>query len=94
MLTYIANPSIEQREVTLGFLVCFFFFLFSLTTLIPTLYADCSQDQSTDEGMTVVSYQPQDGKAIFFGMVFSNPATRKPDVDFLLEEIESLGKDL
>uniref|UniRef100_A0A8D0KXR0 Uncharacterized protein n=1 Tax=Strix occidentalis caurina TaxID=311401 RepID=A0A8D0KXR0_STROC len=95
MLTYIAKPGIEQREETLGVLVIFF--LFSerlLTTLIPTLYTDCSQDQSTDEGMTVVSYQPQDDKAIFFRMVFSNPATRKPDVDFLLEEIESLGKDL
>uniref|UniRef100_A0A8C8ASG3 Uncharacterized protein n=1 Tax=Otus sunia TaxID=257818 RepID=A0A8C8ASG3_9STRI len=83
-------------EETLGFLVVFFF-LFSerlLTTLNHTLYADCSQDQSTDEGMTVVSYQPQDDKAIFFRMVFSNQATRNPDVNFILEEIGSLGKDL
>lgn len=50
--------------------------------------------QMIEEGMTIVSYLPQGDKANFFRMVFSNPATRKPDVDFLLEEIERLGKDL
>ncbi|EMP29255.1 Glutamate decarboxylase 1 [Chelonia mydas] len=47
-----------------------------------------------EEGMTMVSYQPHGDKVNFFRMVFSNPATRKSDVDFLLEEIERLGKDL
>lgn len=27
-------------------------------------------------------------------MVFSNPATRQADVDYLIDEIERLGKDL
>ncbi|XP_053106543.1 glutamate decarboxylase 1-like isoform X2 [Hemicordylus capensis] len=47
-----------------------------------------------EEGTTMVSYQPHGDKVNFFRMVFSNPATKKSDVDFLLEEIERLGKDL
>ncbi|XP_009473820.1 PREDICTED: LOW QUALITY PROTEIN: glutamate decarboxylase 1-like [Nipponia nippon] len=50
--------------------------------------------QMTEEGMTMISYEPQGDKANFFRMVFFNPATGKPDVDFLLEETERLGKDL
>uniref|UniRef100_A0A670ZUE2 Glutamate decarboxylase 1 n=1 Tax=Pseudonaja textilis TaxID=8673 RepID=A0A670ZUE2_PSETE len=47
-----------------------------------------------EEGTTMVSYQPLGDNVNFFRMVFSNPATKKADVDFLLEEIERLGKDL
>ncbi|XP_078544079.1 glutamate decarboxylase 1-like isoform X1 [Lissotriton helveticus] len=47
-----------------------------------------------EEGTTMVSYQPHGDKVNFFRMVFSNPATRKSDVDFLVEEIERFGKDL
>uniref|UniRef100_A0A670ICG0 Glutamate decarboxylase 1 n=1 Tax=Podarcis muralis TaxID=64176 RepID=A0A670ICG0_PODMU len=47
-----------------------------------------------EEGTTMVSYQPHGNHVNFFRMVFSNPATKKSDVDFLLEEIERLGKDL
>ncbi|XP_069469714.1 glutamate decarboxylase 1-like isoform X1 [Ambystoma mexicanum] len=47
-----------------------------------------------EEGTTMVSYQPHGDKVNFFRMVFSNPATRKSDVDFLVDEIERLGKDL
>uniref|UniRef100_A0A8C9MK08 Uncharacterized protein n=1 Tax=Serinus canaria TaxID=9135 RepID=A0A8C9MK08_SERCA len=43
------------------------------------------------EGLTVVTYQPQDEKANFFRIVFSNPASRKPDVYFLLEKVERLS---
>uniref|UniRef100_A0A8D0GMB7 Glutamate decarboxylase 1 n=1 Tax=Sphenodon punctatus TaxID=8508 RepID=A0A8D0GMB7_SPHPU len=47
-----------------------------------------------EEGTTLVSYQPQGDKVNFFRMIFSNPATKKSDIDFLLEEIERLGMDL
>ncbi|KAM6210909.1 LOW QUALITY PROTEIN: glutamate decarboxylase 1-like [Sarcoramphus papa] len=50
--------------------------------------------QMIEEGMRMFSYQPRVDKANFFRMFFSNPATRKPDADFLLEKIETLGKDL
>lgn len=39
----------------------------------------------------MVTYQPQDEKANFSRIVFSNPAARNPDVYFLLEEIERLS---
>uniref|UniRef100_A0A803TPM3 Glutamate decarboxylase 1 n=1 Tax=Anolis carolinensis TaxID=28377 RepID=A0A803TPM3_ANOCA len=47
-----------------------------------------------EEGTTMVSYQPHGNNVNFFRMVFSNSATKKSDIDFLLEEIERLGKDL
>ncbi|XP_028909514.1 glutamate decarboxylase 1-like isoform X1 [Ornithorhynchus anatinus] len=47
-----------------------------------------------EEGTAMVSYQPHGDKANFFRMVFSNPATRQADVDFLVGEIERLGKAL
>ncbi|XP_077348173.1 glutamate decarboxylase 1-like isoform X2 [Lithobates pipiens] len=47
-----------------------------------------------EEGTAMVSYQPLKDKPNFFRMVFSNPASDKTDIDFLLEEIERLGHDL
>uniref|UniRef100_F6U5G0 Glutamate decarboxylase 1 n=2 Tax=Monodelphis domestica TaxID=13616 RepID=F6U5G0_MONDO len=45
-------------------------------------------------GTTMISYQPHGDKVNFFRMVFSNPATKQSDVDFLIDEIERLGKAL
>ncbi|XP_056374435.1 glutamate decarboxylase 1-like [Hyla sarda] len=50
--------------------------------------------QMMEEGTAMVSYQPLKEKPNFFRMVFSNPASRKCDIDFLLDEIERLGRDL
>ncbi|XP_060706166.1 glutamate decarboxylase 1-like isoform X2 [Hemiscyllium ocellatum] len=47
-----------------------------------------------EEGSLMVGYQPQGHNVNFFRMVFSNPATNKSDVDFLIEELARLGKDL
>ncbi|OCT76335.1 glutamate decarboxylase 1 isoform X1 [Xenopus laevis] len=47
-----------------------------------------------EEGTVMVGYQPQGDKPNFFRMVISNPASKKSDIDFLLEEMERLGKDL
>ncbi|KAM4705046.1 glutamate decarboxylase 1-like [Rhinophrynus dorsalis] len=47
-----------------------------------------------EEGTVMVSYQPLAEKPNFFRMVFSNPASKRSDVDFLLDEIERLGVDL
>nr|XP_033790915.1 glutamate decarboxylase 1-like [Geotrypetes seraphini] len=52
------------------------------------------KSQLMEEGTTMVSYQPYGDKVNFFRMVLSNPATKKSDIDFLIEEIERLGKDL
>lgn len=50
--------------------------------------------QMMEEGTVMVSYQPLNEKPNFFRMVFSNPASKKSDIDFLLDEIERLGCDL
>jgi len=45
-------------------------------------------------GSMMCSYQPLDDKCNFFRMVFCTQATREEDVLFLMDEIETLGKDL
>ena len=45
-------------------------------------------------GTLMVGYQPLGDKVNFFRSVFSNPAATKSDVDFLLDELERLGRDL
>uniref|UniRef100_A0A8C9UBR0 Glutamate decarboxylase 3 n=1 Tax=Scleropages formosus TaxID=113540 RepID=A0A8C9UBR0_SCLFO len=47
-----------------------------------------------EEGMVMVGYQPLGEKPNFFRCVFSNPATTREDVDFLVDEITRLGQDL
>ncbi|XP_058547588.1 LOW QUALITY PROTEIN: glutamate decarboxylase 1-like [Neofelis nebulosa] len=47
-----------------------------------------------EKGTAMISYQPCGDKVNFFRMVFSNPATRRADVDYLTDAIERLGKDL
>ncbi|KAM9308276.1 glutamate decarboxylase 1-like [Gastrophryne carolinensis] len=47
-----------------------------------------------EDGTLMVNYQPLKDRPNFFRVVFSNSATKKSDIDFLLDEIERLGKDL
>ena len=47
-----------------------------------------------EEGRIMISYQPLDEKPNFFRMIISNPASNKDDIDFMITEIERLGKDL
>ncbi|XP_076837810.1 glutamate decarboxylase 1 [Brachyhypopomus gauderio] len=47
-----------------------------------------------ESGATMIGYQPLKDKVNFFRSVFSNPATQKTDVDFLVDEIARLGGDL
>ncbi|KAJ8272614.1 hypothetical protein GJAV_G00091300 [Gymnothorax javanicus] len=60
-----------------------------LHEVAPTIKA-----RMMEQGTTMVSYQPQGNKVNFFRMVISNPAATFEDIDFLIEEIERLGKDL
>lgn len=47
-----------------------------------------------EKGAVMVGYQPLEEKPNFFRCVFSNPATQKQDVDFLLDEISRHGGEL
>ncbi|XP_048867319.1 glutamate decarboxylase 1 [Brienomyrus brachyistius] len=44
-----------------------------------------------EDGMLLIGYQPLGEKPNFFRCVFSNPATSKEDVDFLIDGIVRLG---
>ena len=42
----------------------------------------------------MIGYQPLDEAVNFFRCVISNPAVSEEDIDFIVKEIERLGKDL
>jgi len=45
-----------------------------------------------EKGSVLIGYQPLGSLPNFFRFVTSNPATTRADVDFLLDEIESLAQ--
>ncbi|XP_030629393.1 glutamate decarboxylase 1 [Chanos chanos] len=82
--------------------VCFWYLPHSLRSMSPgperdrRLHAVAPKIKARmmEGGQTMVGYQPLGDKANFFRCVFSNPATQREDVDFLLNEIARLGHDL
>uniref|UniRef100_A0A8C6FG27 Glutamate decarboxylase 1 n=1 Tax=Moschus moschiferus TaxID=68415 RepID=A0A8C6FG27_MOSMO len=80
------NFKLVEQYVFVNFLfndICIY------TQIAPKIKA-----QMIVEGTVMLSYQPCGDKVNFFRMVFSNPATRQTDVDYLIDEIQRLGKDL
>jgi glutamate decarboxylase len=47
-----------------------------------------------ERGTTMVGYQPDKQRPNFFRMIISNPAIKEEDLDFLVDEIVEIGKDL
>ena len=45
-------------------------------------------------GSLMIGYNPDGNLVNFFRMVISNFATKTQDMDFLVEEIDRLGRDL
>ncbi|XP_032093993.1 acidic amino acid decarboxylase GADL1 isoform X2 [Thamnophis elegans] len=52
------------------------------------------KERMMKKGSMMLGYQPHRGKVNFFRQVIINPQVIREDVDFLLDEIDSLGKDL
>ncbi|KAJ8337024.1 hypothetical protein SKAU_G00382440 [Synaphobranchus kaupii] len=79
--------------------VCFWYIPPSLRGISPGAERDTRlhevapkiKAKMMEEGSVMIGYQPTREKVNFFRCVFSNPATRKEDVDFLLDEIVRLG---
>lgn len=47
-----------------------------------------------NKGTVMVGYQPLGSKVNFFRMIVNNTASTKADIDFMLDEIDRLGKPL
>ncbi|XP_017343638.1 cysteine sulfinic acid decarboxylase [Ictalurus punctatus] len=52
------------------------------------------KERMMKRGSMMVGYQPLDGRVNFFRMVILSPQLQHSDLDFFLDEIERLGKDL
>ncbi len=52
------------------------------------------KERMMKRGTMMVGYQPMDGHVNFFRMVVVSPQLTTKDMDFFLDEIEELGKDL
>ncbi|KAM6473670.1 cysteine sulfinic acid decarboxylase isoform 3-T3 [Liasis olivaceus] len=52
------------------------------------------KEQMMKKGSMMVGYQPHGKRVNFFRQVVTNPAVTREDLDFFLDEIERLGRDL
>lgn len=69
-------------------------FLMFLLITISLQVAPQIKARMMEKGSTMIGYQPLGAKVNFFRCVLSNPATQHEDIDFLLDEIVRLGRDL
>ncbi|KAF7662737.1 hypothetical protein LDENG_00227120 [Lucifuga dentata] len=60
----------------------------------PEFVAPVIKECMMKRGTMMVGYQPQGNKVNFFHVVVFSPIVTQKDMDFFLNEIESLGKDL
>lgn len=71
-----------------------------VTGVWPDNVVRCSQvapqikERMMVKGSLLVGYQPQGDKVNFFRLVISNVDTSQADMDFAIQEIQELGKDL
>ncbi|NWI19213.1 CSAD decarboxylase, partial [Crypturellus soui] len=56
--------------------------------------APAIKERMMRSGSMMVGYQPHGARANFFRQVVTNPAVTRADLDFFLDEIERLGRDL
>ncbi|XP_065510438.1 cysteine sulfinic acid decarboxylase isoform X2 [Caloenas nicobarica] len=56
--------------------------------------APAIKERMMKKGSMMVGYQPHGARVNFFRQIVTNPAVTKADLDFFLDEIERLGRDL
>ena len=64
------------------------------TSLISSQVAPKIKARMMESGTTMVGYQPDKQRPNFFRMIISNQAITEKDLDFLIDEIGRLGRDL
>uniref|UniRef100_A0A669CX16 Glutamate decarboxylase like 1 n=1 Tax=Oreochromis niloticus TaxID=8128 RepID=A0A669CX16_ORENI len=82
--------------------ICFWYIPPSLRNLpdgpdVPSLLlqvAPVIKERMMKKGSMMVGYQPHGEKANFFRMIIISPQVSRQDMDFVLDEIHNLGKDL
>lgn len=82
--------------------ICFWYIPPSLRNLpdSPELWkklhtvAPVVKERMMKRGSMMVGYQPHGDKANFFRMIIISPQASSQDMDFVLDEIHNLGKDL
>ena len=52
------------------------------------------KERMMKQGTMMVGYQPLENRVNFFRLVVFSPLVSQKDMDFFLDEIERLGKDL
>ncbi|XP_069929000.1 acidic amino acid decarboxylase GADL1 isoform X3 [Oryctolagus cuniculus] len=58
------------------------------------LVAPAIKERMMKKGSLMLGYQPHRGKVNFFRQVVISPQVRREDMDFLLDEIDLLGRDM
>lgn len=56
--------------------------------------APAIKERMMKKGSLMLGYQPHRGKVNFFRQVLISPQVRREDMDFLLDEIDLLGRDM
>ncbi|EPY83384.1 hypothetical protein CB1_000571009 [Camelus ferus] len=56
--------------------------------------APAIKERMMKKGSLMLSYQPHRGKVNFFRQVVISPQVSREDMDFLLDEIDLLGRDM
>ncbi|KAF7654186.1 hypothetical protein LDENG_00072980 [Lucifuga dentata] len=82
--------------------VCFWYIPPSLRTMPDSpefweklhIVAPAVKERMMKKGSMMVGYQPHGDKANFFRMIIISPQVSREDMDFVLDEIHNLGKDL
>lgn len=62
--------------------------------LSPMQVAPAIKERMMKKGSLMLSYQPHRGKVNFFRQVVISPQVSREDMDFLLDEIDLLGRDM
>lgn len=62
--------------------------------VLPSQIAPTIKGRMMEQGTTLVQYQPLGSLPNLFRVAISNPIVTSADVDFLVEEIERLGRDI
>lgn len=67
---------------------------FTASLLSPVQVAPTIKERMMKKGSLMLGYQPHRGKVNFFRQVVISPQVSREDMDFLLDEIDLLGRDM